>query len=267
MKNFSPRDGWLYPLVFFSLILISVAAFWVQRRQDDPGLEQIDRRFAAACLQRYGPVNETPVDAIRDCVHKSTMFAMDEEFYQHWGDKAYMASAALDYLEGRRTQRPHFECSTRAGLMLRALRTQGVEAREIIIARFVENFLDHVVIGIPRGNDENWEVHDPSYNVYFMRPETGTRAGALDLLRSDLEKLIPCETKTRCGWDLVSADKFPATHLYGLWGMMAYREADKTWKLVYNRDKFDPYKEIAGLSYCEKRKKHCEFPPREVNGR
>ncbi len=225
---------------------------------------RLHAEIAQLCLQKYTASDETVPDRLRHCVHENTLHEIDDEFYSHWKDKNKMAAAMLAYLKGETSKRPHFECSTRTGLMLTLLETQGIKAQDLIVARFDKEYTDHVVVGVWDDKKQSWLVHDPSYDVFLADKVTKEPVSAHELLLRPLATFVPCEAKNKCGWDIISDDKTPVTHLFGLWGIMAYKDFSGDWDLLYNEKKFDPYQVLGEQSYCEKRRKYCNEPPVEI---
>jgi hypothetical protein len=227
---------------------------------DQRKLSRIHNEMAQLCLQKYAQPGETIADAFRSCVHENTTHNIDDEFYAHWKDEAGMAQSALDYLRGTLKEKPHFECSTRTGLMLGLLEAKGIKAQDLIVARFEENYNDHVVVGVWNPEKKSWDVHDPSYDIFLADRVTKIPATAHELLLRPLSDFVPCTEKDKCSWDIKTTQQIPVTELFGLWGVMAYKDLSGEWDLLYNQKKFDPYQVLGSQSYCEKRRKYCEAP-------
>lgn len=245
-------------------ILIAMAAYGALRYAEDRATARLYAEIARLCLQAYDGEGETIPDRLRRCVHAHTAYGIDDEFYARWKDRNAMAGAMFAHLSGKAQKKPSFECATRAGLMIALLESQGIKAQDLIVARFDSGYTDHVVVGVRTADGASWTVHDPSYDVFMADAASKIPATAHELLLRPLTEFVPCTGKNKCGWDIVSGDKMPVTHLIGLWGIMAYKDFSGDWDLLYNKEKFNPYQVLGGQSYCEKRRKHCNGPPVEI---
>lgn len=256
----------------WKIALAVVLGVFILAKSADATLEYVESRqlahihaeMAQLCLEKYGKADETVADAFRSCVHENTMHNIDDEFYAHWKDEAHMAQAALEYLQGKRKEKPHFECSTRTGLMLGLLEAQGIAAQDLIVARFNKDYNDHVVVGVWAPEKKSWIVHDPSYDIFLADRATKKPATAHDLLLRPLIDFVPCVDKDKCSWDFKTNQQIPVTELFGLWGIMAYKDLSGDWDLLYNKKKFDPYQVLGDQSYCQKRRKYCDEAPVEI---
>lgn len=230
----------------------------VERRQ----MEDLYLRAADLCLEKTS--GESVPDRLRECAHRQTQYGVGEEFHAEWKDKPGMVQGVIDYMEGRRSDRKHYECSTRSGLLVGMLRAKGYRARDVITAKFLPEFNDHVVVEVWSEDAGDWEAHDPSHNTYFVDGGRGERLSVREMVTSGTAGFVPCFEDGRCGWQMTTDEGFSLTDTRAYWGNMVVKDADGQWQVVYNPEHFDPQKPLAGQSYCQKREKFCRKMPQST---
>lgn len=252
-------------LIVFFLVLLGVGISWYAWTafQDAARTRALNTAYASiatACLKQNTDPAAHIADVLRDCVHDNTVFAMDREFYATWKHPDVMAQAVLDYMHGARSTKPHFECSTRSGLLIGLLRSQGLTARDVIVVKDELTFPDHVMVEVWDPVSGEWEAQGPTYNNYYIEKKTGERLSVEEMLTLSLDDVVPCFGPGTCGWGLISDEKLKLSNMPAYLGAMVVKNDAGDWQLKINPRRFDPHQEIQGQSYCEKREKHCHEP-------
>ena len=96
------------------------------------------------------------------------------------------------------------QCGIRSELMMRLLRDINITSR--LVGVWTDNGSagnwGHAFIEVLNPNTGQWEAQDPTFNVYYLKPD-GQRASASELVAMDESEIVPC-SNGQCGWAYVS---------------------------------------------------------------
>ncbi len=241
------------------VILAGTAIAQYQELRHDRQLRDLYGELASLCLKRDYPAGATVPDRLRACAHGATDHRIDDEFYARWKDPLLMAQSVHDVLTDKRQAQPSFECSTRTGLLIGMLRAQGYTARDVVIISTKATFPDHVVAEVWNEDGQEWEVQDPTYDVYFRSVrDAAERPSAHEIVAGRTRDVFPCRDGGLCGWKQVSDENLYFDHIRSYWNAAAHKDETGDWQLAYDPDRFNPYEPVSGITYCNQREKHCE---------
>jgi hypothetical protein len=168
-------------------------------------------------IKKASGIEEVPsfhakADRLREFIHNNSQHKEDAEFFSLWRDRTKMAAAFIDYLEGRRKELPHMECSTRADLMAAILRSEGYRTRAVDAYRVddPDKLEGHALLDVMNPDTNRWETQDPEYDAYWKHRKTGERASMIEA--SGNADIIPCNG-SRCGWGIKTREGSPAERL------------------------------------------------------
>ena len=200
------------------------------------------------------------LDRLRVFINKNSQHKEDAEFYSLWRDKTKMAGAFVDYLEKRRTDKPHMECASRSGLMAAVLQSKGYHTRSLD-AHFVEKdgkLISHVLLDVWNPHTKTWETQDPEYDVYWKDRKTGARTSMA--VSGAGKTVIPCNA-AGCGWSIQSREGNHASKLKKLTAYMAVTDRAAKERLTFYRPDIKPDIKMSrdGKSgtYCDVIGKNC----------
>ena len=201
------RYSWKkYVLVFLSLVGIALLimegvdeyAKYTERRDVN---EQID------LLRSYVP-NENEmsfhqhVDHIRLFIQENSSHSINSEFRSLWREPHRHYARFHLYVEGKHTMPAPMECSTRAGLMSKLLKSHGSKTRIVDVYSMQKGFLPHTFLEVQNPESLQWEITDPDINIYWYHPENFERAGIKELITNGVQSYVPCSSPDKCGWDI-----------------------------------------------------------------
>lgn len=252
----------LIVLILFGVLVDKGYDVYEKTKLNDK-LQELYPKLSQACLSSVPEAYGTIPERLRNCVHINTVGEINEEFYRDWKDKVAKEQGVLDYMEGRRTEKKPYECSTRSGLLLGLLRFNGYKARDVITAKFLPKFDDHVIVEVWDEELQDWEALGPSYNAVF-RDESGNKLSVLKMVTLGVDKFQPCFQDGRCGWDLKTDEGLRMSDAKSYWGNMVVKNENDVWQVIYNPAYFDPQKPLDGQTYCQKREKFCRVAPLAV---
>jgi hypothetical protein len=255
-------------ITLFILIFIALGWFGFKELQ----ARQLDRVYTAIaqdCQPKGATSQSELISALRACVHANSVHNMDAEFYANWRDPLKMATEMRRYQIGERKDKPHFECSTRSTILRAVLEKNGIKARDAILAKYEKGFPDHVVVEAYNRQTSNWEMHDPTYDVYFAESPDGLPLISKDLLMAPKDSgIVPCRNPNDCGWDKPYGD-VSEQYLKDYWVLLRLRDdGSHKWQTFYRPDHF-PIAVAAPDSeqgaYCDWKPKYCELKPQPIH--
>lgn len=235
----------------------------------DEGLDHWEKWQNQAAYNEILPYTKAPglqhfdarMDALRGFINTHSIHKIDAEFKTYWKDSREIARRTLSYAKGETDQKPHLECSTRAGMMGAFLKGMGYRTRPIVVFGMKDgSLLSHTFLEAQNPDTKKWQVQDPDLDLYYM--VGGERASIEDLIKTDIEGITPCNSSGACGWEIVSPEDFPATKVQkyiGLASVNDYQEGVRP--LLVNEKRFDldqvfKYKDKDG-TFCQHLKKNC----------
>ena len=257
------KKKWIFLLLISFVCLFFLVDIFQDARQksiEKDNLSLLYPQISKSCFQSIPESYGTIPERLRHCVHINTVERVDEEFFRDWKNKVAMAQGVLDYMEGRRTEKKPFECSTRSGLLIDLLHFNGFKARDVITAKFLPDFDDHVLVEVWDEETAGWELLGPSYDMIF-KDKQGTKLSMLEVVTLGKDNFEPCFQDGRCGWDLETDEGVKLSDAKDYWGNMVMRDENDEWRVIYNPAHFDPQKPLEGQSYCQKREKFCRISP------
>lgn len=202
------------------------------------------------------------IDTLRGFINANSQHKEDAEFFANWRDKTKMAEIFIDQLEGRRTDLPHMECSTRSALMAAVLQSEGYKTRSIDAygaAPGDTELSSHALLDVWNPHAKAWETQDPEYDVYWKNGKTGTRVSMIAVGADDA--IVPCNAKT-CGWDVESREGNKGENLKILTGYLTAIDRARNERVTYHRPGIAPdavlrYDGRQG-TYCTLLAKNCQ---------
>jgi hypothetical protein len=139
----------------------------------------------------------------RDFIHHNTNITPQGDA-TYAGDFSDAAQLIFDYSQGA-GEAPQLYCDGMSTAMLTVFREVGIESRLIFLYSEVSDwFSQHTFLEVFNPDTQQWEVHDSSYNLYFVDTVTGERASIERLVFGDLETLVGCTTDGTCSREALS---------------------------------------------------------------
>lgn len=253
-------------IALFTLLVIGILVLGFHQMKAQR-LQETYLAIAKDCVPEKPASQGALINTLRACVHANSVHNMDEEFYRDWRDPQKMADNLRAYQSGKTKDKPHFECSTRSTVLKALYEIYKIPAYDVIFAKYEKEYPEHVVIEAFNSDTKAWELHDPTYDIYFAnKKESGKPLTAMDLL-SDTSgsDIVPCTTPDNCGWD-VAYGQPGEDYLKAYWGLYRVKNmaADK-WQPYYRPDRFDISKPLEAYgsiqTFCTAKPKYCAMPP------
>ena len=141
------------------------------------------------------------VDAVRIFINDHSQTKAGRTFHAMNRDNVAFAEGIIAHAHDASVERVHMECSTRAYLMSRVLRSMGVETRGRNF-RYHGDYSSHSFLEGLNAESKTWEAVDRDYDLYWVAKRSGKRISLAEA-GADLDDVSPCG-RDRCGWDLVS---------------------------------------------------------------
>lgn len=168
---------------------------WLNR--EFPVLKKIEK-----LILEKKPQNKT------DLIDKARWFIRNgfAEKHDKWYDEhAWHTEIALQFIYHNNinpsSEPAHLDCGPSTRALACILNYFDFQTR---IVHFLTDDFDyvagHTLLEVLNPDTGKWELQDPLYNIYFYHIDTRQRASALDLVFSDIEKIIPSDGKLH-GWD------------------------------------------------------------------
>ena len=131
----------------------------------------------------------------RDFIHRNTDITQQGDYAADFSDAVQMI---FDYSQGE-SDAPQLYCDGMSTAMLTVFREVGIESRLIFLYSAASGwFSQHTFLEVFNPDTQQWEVHDPTFNLYFVDTVTGERASIERLVFGDLETLAGCATDGTC---------------------------------------------------------------------
>lgn len=182
---------------------------------------------------------EDKVDTVRQFIHFNSRHADNNYAFN---DIAPVLNSLLKSFHDKTPTTTSLKCGLRSEAEEYILGRLGIKTRELNIYTQTgePGAWGHDLIEVLNPDTGNWEVSDPSYNVYYL-DSLNHRMSILELLVTDLNTVRPCDN-TRCGWDTPTDEPRPDLAVAYLLDHnffdAVYIDAFDT--VFINTDRFDP---------------------------
>lgn len=215
--------------------------------------------FSKACLKNVREDNATDkIINLRHCIHINSSYNDDKKNMNVWQDRPAMMRWLNNYVTKAKKNPPPMECFYRARTLNRSLRLLGYDARTVVITNNADNFPDHVMVRVRNPDTKHWEIQDPSYDIRYVAKKDGHTLGMRQLLTYKIDDFEPCNFEGKCGWDLISREKFGISNLRPYFAS-AYDNRERV--LYLSRD-FDEnrIRNVYGkkMSFCQWKPDYCK---------
>ena len=252
-----------------AIICVAVVAYFGARYGMDKYKDYLsDKEYAAKIdtidAHMFYPLKENShmtFDRIHAFVRDNSQHKIDDEFRANWSDRMKLADAFIAGLEGKRSDKPHMECSTRSNLLAALLAKKGYRTRNVVMYSPEENLRNHRIIEVLNPETKHWEAYDVTYDVFYKNIKTGARASAaaVGAMPDDHQ---PCNTKGRCGWNLVADSGEKARALRNYLKIITINDPETNLRLTLHAPDTVPdriYKTPNGNgTFCDVFPKNCQ---------
>ncbi len=258
------------PIVLALILLIVLLAVayepYKEYREDISKRDKYKNLMSLVKMPKKGNFFEKS-DTIRQFVNKNSVHNIDDEFRSYWNKHDIIAKKIADFSTGKIATPVHLECSTRSRTMRYLANLAGIKTRKIVLYEYGENFRSHVFIEVQNPDTKEWHIQDPGYDLFWKDRTTGTRLSTIELLKKDMDSVVPCYTQENCGWNWnhkASQGNPNALKSYFALAVIHYEPWEKR-EIFYNPEHFDLEKPqtVEGKGKI----KFCKFAPGECEGR
>jgi hypothetical protein len=143
-------------------------------------------------------------------------------------DRRKAIDMMFEYFQGR-GEIPQLLCDGRSTAMLTLLQELGVESRLIFLyADGGAGIGQHTVLEVFNPDTQQWEIHDPSEDLYFVDTDAHSRASIERLVFGPLDSIVGCDS-AGCSMERAAKSK-------DLFDAFRYGHGDTFW---VNPDRFD----------------------------
>ena len=168
--------------------------------------------------QGFGMVGEL-LHYARNFVHENTNIGEDnaatasERFLPDYSDAAQLM---IDYAEGNIDAGPGLWCDGMTTAMHTVLAELGIESRLIFFYGQVPGYIvQHTMIEIFNADSQHWELHDPTFNLYFV-DGAGEIASVERVVFGSLDDITACDGSGDCTEDnLATVQDYFGAFRYG----------------------------------------------------
>jgi hypothetical protein len=141
---------------------------------------------------------DTPFEMInftRDFIHNHTTIQAEGDYAVDYSDAMQLV---FNHFQGI-GEAPVLYCNGMSTGMLTIFRELGLESRLIFLFAEARGWIArHTFLEIFNTETQQWEVHDPTFNLYFVDIETGEHATVERMIFGDLDTLVGCNTAGEC---------------------------------------------------------------------
>lgn len=199
----------------------------VRRLSIDPVPEVMRSDFANYLIEQNFEDDFVLVNHARDFVHNNTNITSPDPFAPDYSDAVQMMYDHA-FSDGAA---PNLYCDGMSVGILSTLQQLGIESRPIFLYGEVPGWISqHTFLEVFNRDTQQWEVHDPTLNYYFVDMETGNRASVDRLVFGSLDAIDLCTTDGDC--QSIFEDDYIPRHLQ----TFRYGHTNEVW---VNPDRFD----------------------------
>lgn len=189
------------------------------------------------------------IEALNNFVHANSVHNIDSMFWDDFKHKPRTLDKFLAFAKGQSSERPHMECSTRSKLLMPLIHRAGYEAHMVDLFRYDEEYRSHVVVEVKNPENGQWEIYDPTYQIFWRNDKTGERAGIQEMVEEKEFHFTPCHDEKRCGFNREDADWPPGEKLKSYFGYAVRMDDEGSGYRVFNNpNRFDVTKPPQGAS-------------------
>jgi len=135
------------------------------------------------------------INALRDFIHENTDATQQLSYEADYSDAMQML---FNHSQGI-SAAPQLYCDGMSTGMLTILRELGIESRIIYLYGEGNGWINqHTTLEVFNTETQHWEVHDTTFNRYFIDTETGERASIERLVFGNIESITGCTTAGTC---------------------------------------------------------------------
>ena len=200
------------------------------------------------------------VDAVRFFVSDHSQHEPDAAFRALNGDPVAFADRIIAHARDASVPRVHMECSTRANLMGRILRSMGYETRTIAVFRTRGEARSHTFLDVLNPETGAWESQDPDFDVYWRNKSTKARVSLAEVAER-LDDVEPCG-RSACGWGHVSREGYPVEMLTEYLDILSVTQKEKNVRYSVYTGRADLSRTFAWAgktgTFCEVNEKRCK---------
>lgn len=144
--------------------------------------------------QNHASTFET-VNYLRDFLHRHADISGDSGYQADYSDAMQQL---FDHSQGN-ADAPQLYCNGLSTGMLTTLAQLGIESRLIFLYADPPGwFSEHTFLEVFNPDTQQWEVHDPTFNLYFVDSETGQRVATERLVFGSRETILGCDSAGDC---------------------------------------------------------------------
>lgn len=200
------------------------------------------------------------IDFVRNWVHENSIHLIDKAHNQY----AFRMAIVLPMLWQTYTvgaAPAHLSCGPRAYAMKVILDKLGIPSRLVMI--FTDDNAEinsHTFLEVFDRESQDWVVHDPDFNIYYVDRRTQQRLSTIRLILSDLDAVVPVSDVT-VGWQENNVEHLKQ-HYFEALLYMNHLYGEKSVVMV-NLDRFNPNKRFQrndDLTFHEFANKHYKEP-------
>ena len=141
------------------------------------------------------------VNFTRDFVHQHTNITTQADYGADFGDAM---QEVFNHARGE-GDAPELYCDGMSTGMLTVFHESGIESRLVFLYGQASGwYSQHTFLEVFNSDTQQWEVHDPTFNRYFVDTVTGERASANRMVFGDLDTLAACDTDGTCSRQALS---------------------------------------------------------------
>ena len=211
----------IYIILLLSIIFNGLLAYYVQYHdkiiplkqsiKSNYNLNQEDNKWV---IKIVGDIQSEPFDnpsdlfdAVRNYIHHNSRHKEGSYYHQN---RAFITDSVMKDLyqiaHGLKDSLPDLSCSPRAWAMRRVLKAMDIETRIVMLYQVRDaKVFSHTVMEAYNKDDENWELHDPDVNLFFVDTLNHTRITYLGMKDMNVANYLPCNGDS-CSWDLTYYD-------------------------------------------------------------
>ena len=131
----------------------------------------------------------------RDFIHHNTNITRQGDYDADYSDAMQQV---FNHSQGT-GDAPELYCDGMSTGMLTTFLELGIESRLVFLYGQASGwYSQHTFLEVFNSDTQRWEVHDPTFNLYFMDTETGERVDVERMVFGDIETLVGCNTDGTC---------------------------------------------------------------------
>jgi len=186
--------------------------------------------------------NTELIDFVRNFINENSIHKIDTESIEYVNDRSEVLSRIYNHSINEGNP-PHLACGSRSQAMIDILTFSGVRSRLVhIFSDEYNSIQSHTFLEAYNTDTDQWEVHDPDFNIFYLDNSSSQRISAIRLTLYDLDAVTPCSTDNKCGWKENNVQHLKNNYFEAL--LYDNRAENEQSILLINVDRFDTSKQF-----------------------